>query len=1601
MKRVGAIFVVSLAIGLTGCGSDEAPVYDVPGINTAKCGDGALQLSEECDDGNDVDDDGCSSSCRLPRCGDGMKQTGEECDDGNANDNDECSNQCRKPTCGDGYVQAGEECDDGNLAAYDACVGSCKLAKCGDGFVQVGVEGCDDGNTNDDDGCTSRCRLKTCGDGIVQTGEQCDDGNANDGDGCLSTCQTASCGDGYVRVGLEECDDGNADNGDACTATCKLAKCGDGLLQVGVEGCDDGNTTDTDACTAQCRLPNCGDGLVQTGEQCDDGNLNDSDLCLSTCQAAICGDGHVQMGTEACDDGNADNTDACTTACKPAQCGDGLVQIGVEGCDDGNAVNTDGCTNQCRLATCGDGVLQAVEQCDDGNVNDTDACLVTCQLAICGDGHVQSGVEACDDGNADDNDACRNDCKLPRCGDGVIQMGVEACDDANSDDTDGCTSLCRLASCGDGLVQLPEQCDDGNANNGDGCLDTCQKSFCGDHWLREGVEQCDDGNRDDHDGCTNACTLSTCGDGIVQSPEKCDDGNASNTDACLSNCQVARCGDGYVQAGVESCDDGNAMFTDACLPTCERGVCGDGIVWAGVEACDDGNSSDNDSCRTDCALPTCGDGRLQPGEQCDDGNFDNTDGCLLVCLTQDYCDGFAIDAVAPPMACLTASPAALELTASGDGFLVVNGVLPSVRFAGSPATITGRASCAPLYGVLETVESCAKVTISLPAGLAVGTYEIEAQNPITQYCPARSSFSMASSPTVTSVTPKVVCENSAPNLTVAGTSFVPSTIVSLTGPIVADSTTFVSATELLAHFDPLSPGTYDVTVSNGGGCSNTLASAVTIVPQPRVFFVDPPVMYNGINLQGTIYVSGINGGNVTDVRIRRTGANLAYQSLAFKYDPTYPKRIQATFPKALAVGNWDVQVVDSATCNADLPAAFKVVDATALTLALERIVPAFGHTATRTGVTLYATNPAPTGKTGFQAVPSVYLNPTNPGPVTLAARLSAVGFVAADRINAVVPSGLPSGTYDVIVVNPDGSVGLLSPPNGFTVTTTPPPVVDAISPVSVINTAPSTVVVYGSSFNNSTVRLECKGVATPYELTINSRTTTQLNTTVPSGLADGSICVVRATNPDGSYDEFSALGVTNSSESLQPTTADPAMRVARRAPAVIAGSANESSAFLYAFGGDNGAVSGALNSIEAASLDRYGQLGTWRTLRRLLPSNRTLARAEILGRHVFLVGGNNGTAVVSNVSRAEILDPNDAPVISDIALELASSGLGAGLWNYRISAVMSAIDVDNPLGETLPSEPQVVRVPEGLPQPLKVTVYWTPVTGASQYRVFRSPTAGATLGQEQLIAVVNAPTTQFADTGATVDAAQLPLQLGDLGVWIDMPALKQPREGFGLAKAQDPVTAGNWYLYAVAGRTTAGAVLKTYEYLPLSAATDLPPTGSVWTEHSANALVGPARWQLGAIAVDRLATTRYDANATWIYAGSGVNTSASVTPEFDAALVQAGGLLGSWLAVDPLSSLFAGYGYAAVANQIWMFGGQQAAPSTLCRATQLCGIGNPCTGGSTNPPDPPDLENWDAGFQFSVSRYLLGSVATRGRIFMIGGVTTGLVPTATVESTVW
>ncbi|MDC0666736.1 DUF4215 domain-containing protein [Nannocystis radixulma] len=153
------------------------------GCNTCTCHDGEWgctlkACADDCEDGETKPDpDGCNTCT----CHDGGWACTEKACPTTDGQGDEC---------GDGVVQAPEECDDGNLVGGDGCSSECTLdgadtegstgdepvgsttgpvGDCGNGVLEPG-EACDDGNLVDGDGCSSSCSIPGGG-GVLQCAE--------------------------------------------------------------------------------------------------------------------------------------------------------------------------------------------------------------------------------------------------------------------------------------------------------------------------------------------------------------------------------------------------------------------------------------------------------------------------------------------------------------------------------------------------------------------------------------------------------------------------------------------------------------------------------------------------------------------------------------------------------------------------------------------------------------------------------------------------------------------------------------------------------------------------------------------------------------------------------------------------------------------------------------------------------------------------------------------------------------------------------------------------------------------------------------------------------------------------------------------------------------------------------------------------------------------------------------------------------------------------------------------------------------------------------------------------------------------------------------
>jgi cysteine-rich repeat protein len=243
---------------------------------------------------------GALSATALHVCGNNAVEIGEQCDDGNTVSGDCCSSTCS-------FESAGASCSDANACtASDSCnaTGQCLSGAplaCNDGLFCNGSESC-----NPAIGCVAGTPPAT-DDGIACTDDSCDEAL----DSVLHTPVDAACSDGLFCTGEETCsaaigcvagtppatDDGIACTDDSCDEAADVvvhaadhAACDDGAFCTGVESCDT-----LVGCLAGIP-PIVNDGISCTEDSCDE----PSDAVFHTPNPLLCDDGDA-CTAEACD----------------------------------------------------------------------------------------------------------------------------------------------------------------------------------------------------------------------------------------------------------------------------------------------------------------------------------------------------------------------------------------------------------------------------------------------------------------------------------------------------------------------------------------------------------------------------------------------------------------------------------------------------------------------------------------------------------------------------------------------------------------------------------------------------------------------------------------------------------------------------------------------------------------------------------------------------------------------------------------------------------------------------------------------------------------------------------------------------------------------------------------------------------------------------------------------------------------------------------------------------------------------------------------------------------------------------------------------------
>ncbi|MDD5470029.1 MAG: DUF4215 domain-containing protein [Candidatus Peribacteraceae bacterium] len=624
--------------------------------------------------------------------------------------------QPKPVACGNGRVEDSEECDDKNTTNGDGCDSACFIEECGDGRVR-GVETCDDGDTDNGDGCNSSCAIES-GWGCVGSPSNCFlstlslSSSSSSATTALMQClrmpdQTA-CGPQCELLDASTCQI-------RCTATCNTV---DGFLPVSVrvEGPSQLPLTASSA-EYTLSITNNSASVLDELQLVDYYNYVLDGVGLrfvSAASDARCGGANANQGVLECNVPTlqpfASESFRITyqpvfpaLVCRQGVGGGAfnqyikyLYQAQYGGAEimlytayrcptSSSSTVSHGVSSFSSAPRCGDGFITSTERCDDGNTANSDGCSSTCTVesgwscsgvpsvctTLCGDG-IKAGAEACDDGNLISKDGCSNICQL------------ETLSSSSSSTSSSLSQSSSVASarpiCGNNRLETGEQCERGVAGCSTGyscnydlcqCVRTSSSSASSHSSVSSGLSL----------AAVSSASAPVCGNGVLEGEEQCDRGLpcispqfCSTLCQCLtlgsssalsvallpsssSNSAVSLCGNGTFDANEQcdlgfACPDGGVCSQFCTCPVTVASsevssvpsLCGDGLV-EDPEQCDDGNLLPFDGCSFSCTFesgyscfgvpsacfPSCGDGIRIPPEQCDDGNLLDGDGCSSVC----------------------------------------------------------------------------------------------------------------------------------------------------------------------------------------------------------------------------------------------------------------------------------------------------------------------------------------------------------------------------------------------------------------------------------------------------------------------------------------------------------------------------------------------------------------------------------------------------------------------------------------------------------------------------------------------------------------------------------------------------------------------------------------------------------------------------------------------------------------------------------------------------------------------------------------------------------------------------------------------------------
>jgi len=282
---------------------NDSREFEINPAYPKECGDKRVNGTEECDDGNNIDGDGCSAYCKLESCGNNRIDAGEECETNNLN-----GQSCT--TIGS-FLSGALNCNSDCTFNVKNCVPVNESGICGD-YVLNDAEVCD----KNDWGMIKDCKNFVA---FISGALKCKEDCHFDTSSCVVKGNTlnSSCLDN-----TKDGDETDVDCGGSCLA------------------CDDGKkcSKDEDCLSYYCKAgvcapPSCTDGLqnglepdVDCGASCPACTINKSCNKDSDCISNFCRPVTRKCSVSSCIDSlqNGDESDVdcgggCTKKCGPGQ----------------------------------------------------------------------------------------------------------------------------------------------------------------------------------------------------------------------------------------------------------------------------------------------------------------------------------------------------------------------------------------------------------------------------------------------------------------------------------------------------------------------------------------------------------------------------------------------------------------------------------------------------------------------------------------------------------------------------------------------------------------------------------------------------------------------------------------------------------------------------------------------------------------------------------------------------------------------------------------------------------------------------------------------------------------------------------------------------------------------------------------------------------------------------------------------------------------------------------------------------------------------------------------------------------------------------------